>query len=69
MTKQKLKRIQKAAGKRLDLACDEYHAHSVTRGCYMAKDKKDLVICELCEYAYSLLDKMEKAGRVLRRRS
>jgi len=35
----------------------------------MAKDKKDLVICELCEYAYSLLDKMEKAGRVLRRRS
>lgn len=66
MTKSKVMQIHREMGERLSLVCNEHHKHFVTKGCYTAKDKKDLIICELCEYIYGLLEKIRRATECLK---
>lgn len=42
---------------KVELACCEYHGHTVRRKCFIAKDPNELIICELCEWAGILLDR------------
>lgn len=40
---------------KVELACDEYHGHTVLQNCFRADDPNELIICELCELTRILL--------------
>ena len=43
-----IKKIQNKASNRVNLSCDEYHAHSALAGCIVG-EKDAVIICKLCE--------------------
>jgi len=56
--------IEGEYGKKIGLACDEYHAHSYLRKCYTG-DPDALMILRLCQVIRILLNRQRDAKREL----
>lgn len=50
--------------KKIELACDEYHGHSILRHCYKG-DEKDILILKLCQVVRVLLNRQREAKKEL----
>ncbi len=59
MTDKEIKELQDAVFTRCRLGCDEYHAHSATRGC-ISGSESDVATLKLCEHTLSLRAKVRE---------
>jgi len=57
MNTSEIKEIKEKYGKKLRLSCCEHHAHSYK---CMSGNKKDILICELCDELMSIKTKILK---------
>ena len=62
LNRKEIDEIRKRAKEKVEIACDEYHAHSVLKGCYIG-DLQAIDTLKVLAYAASLESRLDSIAR------